>query len=619
MNDELLAYIENLWGDPAEYKVLASERMLRLNQALMQQQRSEDRDIRTGLMSGAAFLLSAFSIADRYAYRKKFPRILVCDDVMVRGRRICDLIETFRRIIKDRLSATGVAVSGKQVDEDLYRALGVYVFARSADKELLIDSSRYRILRAQILPATDLTGLIVQITSYLRDTGAVNTPYLLSVRLPWYQLAQADLSAGGFSYSGMQQYVFLKDRSRYVTETACICCHSGDKGGVLTGMPVLEDMDMQSFDRLCRYTAGRMKKDMRHSQMAAYLRMDDRNLAAAKLQLLMFLYSILCTADFCRQVLDIRGAELYNILVSRLDICFINFGGNELFRYEVLCLFRYLSSPGADTSGFWDMPDQASGKQDTGYKDNTRSDFTPVPAPGKNRERKIYENAEDIFCETGMDSGYDACRRIRHCEKYSMGEDPGVISLRYYLQLMDRKKNSRGDSIGCLFGLMGNGTVSMITKQDGCMIRTSLQTTGTSSMILAERFRILIPAFAEIERKCRRKGICESDAVMGFIEHILQYDHSSSGCFDERDKPVMESLRRKKLLLLCIYSAGQDFTGWNDCLERCKTASVPDRASEIFTIVRQNPPPLQAVGVFNGSEIQKRKDYYLALAKNRQL
>ena len=164
-------------------------------------------------------------------------------------------------------------------------------------------------------------------------------------------------------------------------------------------MPVLEDMDMQSFDRLCRYTADRMEKDMRHSQMAAYLRMDDQNLAAAKLQLLMFLYSILCTADFCRQVLDIRGTDLYNVLVSRLDICFINFGGNELFRYEILCLFRYLSSPEADMSGFWDLPDQASGKRDTGYKDNARSDFVPVPAPEKNRERKIYEDAEDIFCE----------------------------------------------------------------------------------------------------------------------------------------------------------------------------------------------------------------------------
>lgn len=210
MQDEkLLAYIEALWEDPAEYKVFASDRMMCLNQAIMQQQRPEDRDIRTGLMSGAAFLLSAFSIADRYAYRKKFPRILICDDVMVRGRRICDLIETFRKIIKDRLSATGIAVRGKQVDEDLYRALGVYVFARSTDNELLIDSSRYRILHAQILPATGLTELIVQITLYLRDTGAVNIPYLLSVRLPWYQLAQADLSAGGFSYGGMQQYIFL--------------------------------------------------------------------------------------------------------------------------------------------------------------------------------------------------------------------------------------------------------------------------------------------------------------------------------------------------------------------------------------------------------------------------
>lgn len=246
------------------------------------------------------------------------------------------------------------------------------------------------------------------------------------------------------------------------------------------------------------------------------------------------------------------------------------------------------------------MPDQASGKQDAGHKDNACSDFVPVPAPGKNGERKIYEDAEDIFCETGIDSGYDACRRIRHCEKYSMGEDPGVISLRYYLQLMDRKKNSRGDSIGCLFGLMENGTVSMITKQDGCMIRTSLQTTGTSSLTIAERFRILIPAFAEIEGKCRKKGVCEGDAVRNFIEYILQYDHSSSGYFDERDKPVMESLRRKKLLLLCIYSAGQDFTDWNTCLKHRDTDAVQNENNHIFT----------------DSEEEKRKNYYLALARN---
>jgi hypothetical protein len=249
---------------------------------------------------------------------------------------------------------------------------------------------------------------------------------------------------------------------------------------------------------------------------------------------------------------------------------------------------------------FWNPPDLAAGKQDIDRRDSARKEFVRISGPGKNSRRKIYEDAENIFCETGMDSGYDACRRIRHCEKYSMGEDPGVISLRYYLQLTDRKKNNCGESIGCLFGLMGNGTVSMITKRDGCMIGTSLQTAGTSPLILAERFRILIPAFAEIERKCRKKGICEGNTVMGFIEHILQYDHSDSGCFDNRDRQVMESLQRKKLLLLCIYSAGQDFTDWNTCLKRRDTDAVQNENNHIFT----------------DSEEEKRENYYLTLAGN---
>ena len=599
---KLFHFAEALWEDPAEYKVFASDRMLCLNQTFIQQQRPKDRDIRSGLMSGAAFLLSAPGIADRYAFRKKFPRILICEDVMICGRGISGLIEAFYEIVKDRLAAAGITVTENQLNEDMRRTIGIYTFARSRNEEMLIDEARCRILRTQVLPTAELIELIARITSYLRNAEMTQTPYLLSVRLPRYFFASADLNTEPFTYGGKQHYVFLKDRNPYVAETVCICRSKNGKDGILTGIPMFTYIGTQSYNRLCERIAGRIKRDMRHSQAASYLDIDGPALAVPKLQLVTFLYSILCTADFCRKTLNINGTDLYNVLTSRIEMHFINFGDNELFRYEILSLFRYLASPKADTAEFWDILDQAAGKQDIANKDDIRSSFYPISGHGENRERKICEDAEDIFCETEMDSGYDTCRRIRLGTKYNAKEDPGAVSFDHYIRLMKKKGNSREDSVGCLLSLINNGAASMTIKQDSHTIGIALRSSGISSLIFIRMFDMLIPAFAEIEKQCKKTGAYKSDAVENFIEYILQHDHSSSRCFDERDKRIMERLRRKKLLLLCLYSAGQDFTEWNDCLRRCKNVPIPDPAS----------------GIFTNSEIQKRENYYLAIAKGQK-
>ena len=602
-SEKLWDYFENLWGDPAEYKVLVSEHMLCLNQALITERESGEikQDPADNIMSGTAFLLSAARIADRYAYKKKFPRILICEDVMIRGRNVAVLIETFRKIVKDCLDAVGVQVNETRLSADLYKSVGIYVFARSADEELLINNGKYRIFRAQVLPVMDLRMLIAQISSYLQNAKAVRTPYLLSAQLPWYQFSPSDFHVRPFIYKGMRQYVFVKNRTPHIAETVRISCHGGNEGGILTGMPLFGNIDEQSFKTLCGHIADYMERNMRYSPIAAYLRMDYPGLTVPKLQLILFLYSVLSTADFCRQTLNIKGSELYKTLVSDIYICFVHFGNNELFRYEILSLIKYLVSPKPDTSEIWDMLDRAAEAPYIIEKEDLHENFIPVYGPEEDDRRKLYEDTEDIFYETGMDSEYDIRRRIRRGIKYTAEEDdPDTLSFHRYMQIMGRKKNDIEHSVGCLFGLVDSGTVSMIQKQNGNVAEIAVRATELSLSILPERFQIFFPALAEVEKSCKRTGADTVDSVSSFIDSITPYDHRNNKPADMRDRHMVENLRKKKYLLLSMYSAAQNFTDWTECLEHRKVHNAENKD----------------IGAFTNSERQERENYFLTLAKD---
>lgn len=620
-NEKLWVYMNNLWEDPAEYKILMARRMLNLNYALMQEWGAYEngRYLTDSIMSNTAFLLSARKIADRYAYRKRFPRILICDDIMLHGRGIVRLLTKFQRIVKERLAENGIEVSEKQLEIDLYRSVGIYVFARNIDEELLIDDKRYRILRSQVLPINQLRELSMQISNYLQSCGVANTSYVISARLPWYQLRSLELEnksdyEESFQYKGRRQYIFFRDRSPRILETMRICFPSGDsmKGGILTSLPIFGDIPIYLFNDLCRHVANYMERNTRYSQIAGYLRMDYADLLKPKSQLLSFLYSILSMADFCRKNLNVEGNELYGILVDGdLNKIISNFDNGELFRYEILNLFRYITMSKSAASIMWEFLDQAVLDLYIDHRKkldkNTARIFTYISGPERTERRKNYEDAEDIFYEVGMDSEYDAYRHIRLGMEYD-AKKPGfdLISFRQYMHIMNRKGDNREHSIGCLFGLMDSGLISMNLEADHeterQIIRTVLKAGELATFILPRRFSIFIPAFAEVEKHYRTISGYVGDAVSTFIDYILKHRYKNNEFFDFRDELIIKSLQKKKSLLLCIYSAGQNFQDWD----------IDLRNEEEYLLNRF----AEDMNDFTYNEERVRKKYYLMLAKD---
>ena len=611
-NEQLWKYMKTLWEDPADYKVLMARRMLNLNDALMQEWdvKGDEQYLTDRIMSNTAFLLSAKTIADRYSFRKKFPRILICDDIMLHGRGVLKLIDNFIKIVSRRLNENSIQVDEKQLKENLYRSISIYIFARNSDEGLLIDENRYSLYSAKILPINDLRKLSLQISDYLQRRGTPNTSYVLSVRITREQIRRllsegASENAQSFQYQGRKQMIYFRDRSPRILETVRLYFPDieSEYGGVLTSLAVFGDISGDVFDTLCLSMAHFMEQNVRYSQIATYLRMKDPELIKPRAQLLSFLYSILSITDFCRQYLDAEGNDLYRILVSGdFNKIISNFDKGDAFRYEILSFFRAVCMDRSTAAVLWDYLEYAA--QDLVFNQRIsptyRSGlFRCISGPATDDRLKAYEDAEDIFYEVGMDAEYDAYRYYRTGTPFDADRSGfDLMTFRQYMQIMQRNKNTWEHSVGCTFGLMDSGLISlnMETTVESVRktVRTVLKAGELSTYVLPRRFSIFIPALAVVESQYKKVGRYVRDVIGSFVDYLQDNYYTSGGQTDPRDIQLLKTLEKKKVLLLYIYSAGQSFRDWdielkNERMYRTDRSAIQEEA---FTLeeemVRKN-------------------------------
>ncbi len=622
LNRKLQIYMNDIWENPAEYKVLMARRMFNLNNVLMQKWdvNSNKQYLTDSIMSNTAFLLSARAIADRYVYSKEFPRILVCDDIMLHGRGIIKLLDKFKRIVKSRLTELLEDVNDRRLEADIFRAVSIYVFASNKNEGLLIDRTKYRLFSAQTFSMNQLRTLSLQISDYLQSQGVANTSYVLTARLSYNQVKMLLSNEGGgglskpFQYKGRRQYVFYRGRSSKIIETIRLYFPDRiqEKGGVLTSVPIFGDIFGESFKMLSRVVAQYLERNVRYSQIAGFLRLENTELDKAKAQLLSFLYSILSLADYCRQGLHVEGNELYRILVSGdFNKIISNFDKSDIFRYEILNLFREICMDTTAGSVLWDCLDFAAQDLIVGQKQRifarNKALFKCIEGPVALIRKKEYEEAEDIFYEVGMDAEYDAFRYYRTGKPFDVeraGYD--VISFKKYMQLMGSVKVSQEHSLGCMFGLMDSGLISMnletIRERGGQTIQTVLKAGELATYVLPRRFSVFVPALALVESQYSKVGKYVRDVIGAFIDYIKDYCYSRNDLREQRELQLIGDLQKKKALLLYIYSAGQKFQDWDIDL-RNERKYLSDGL-------------LKEEGELSFEEEKIRKIYYLRLARD---
>lgn len=574
-NERLWDYFQTIWEDPSDYKVLMPRRMLNLNYGLMQEWNIEDDEqyYTDEMMSSTAFLLAAKDIANQYIYTRCFPDMLICDDIMLHGRAVLRLLNSFKRIVLNHLEENNVDITESRLDIDLYSAVKIYIFARNKDEGMLIDERKYRLYSALVLPVDRLRELSSQISYFLQDCGTPNTSYVLSAKLTWEQIQRLDIGVNAFSYMQREQSVFFRDRCSHVLETMRLhySNNTPELGGFLTSLPIFEDISIELFDKTCKNIADFVEETSNYNRISEYLRQDDAELVNPKAQLLSFIYSAVSLADFCRQYLSLNNKELLKILLSGdFEKILSNFDKDAIFKYEILSLFEDICGSTLTCLILWICLEQAiaSSNEDlervlSRYK---KEKFRYINSLDRELRQRLYEKAEEIFYEVGMDAEYEAYDYVRNKRYFDVISDSvDLITLDNYKKYMETDKQDQ--STGCLFGLMDIGLVAMNLKPlntgNNQVIQTVLKAGEMATYVLPKRFSVFMPAFSIVERYCGRRYMHSKNIIRSFIDFLSDHCYQQSEKEDPRDRYLLNSLKRLKESLLRIYDVGQSFEDWD--------------------------------------------------------
>ena len=570
-NEKLWGYIKNVWENTAQYKVMMSNRMLNLNHVLMEEwgaYNNKEYSI-DNIMSDNAFLLEAKAIANRYSWRNRFPSILICDDVMMHGRRIMDMLNKFLDIVSDQLAKNHVDVSRNTLISDLQNSVNVYVYARNRNERLIFDINKYRLYSEQVLIPSDLNTLSRQISIFLYTYGISNTNYVISGKLDYSQTNRlfdktSDKNREMFKYKGLEQSIYLRARNPYFLETICFERLTGRVSGKLTSQPIFSVLPIDDLNKLCVKVASYMKKFNSESAVAFDLEQNNDKVIEQKAQMLCFFYSVLSMADFCWQYLNPSDLDLFRILRNgNYNSVISNFDTNIYYRYEIYNFIKEICLNPSESKVLWGYLDSIFNSFDFKLKYNinglSSERFVKISVPNEYKMNKIYNSFEEIFCDRWLDSEYCANKNLK---KWSF-ENGLKYSIIGFLRLMNIfKEYDFEQKIGCLFGPLALDIFSMSLEtskiNDKMIIRTILTSDKMAIYNFFNKFSDFLPALVEVESYSNSNGLYLRDVTKEFISYI------QNCCFqgDQMDRELIKELNNCGMLLYSL-SCGISFKDIN--------------------------------------------------------
>ncbi|SDK24052.1 hypothetical protein SAMN04487833_1015 [Sarcina sp. DSM 11001] len=584
--EKLKTFFNNIWNSPAEYKVLMARRMFNLHFAMKKSIQAENNEqyLQKGIMSNTAFLLSGKNIVYYYLLRGEFPRILICDDILLHGRSILRLINSLEGIVLYYLSKTESQFEKETVLHELRKSILIYVFAQNAEGVLI--SSDYQLLAAQRLSLKELRSLSKEFSHYIQRCGVANTSYVLSITLPIGSLSwEKEMptgAEGSFAYMGFRQKLFARYERESILDTIRIR-YSRERypqKEICTGLTLFGDIPFDSFDSLCRDLSDYLGTFAVYKRMTELLALEteEKELIRSRGQLVTFLYSTIALADFLREKMHLDDNDLVRVLLSSdYEKVAANFAGGERFVFEIVALINTISQDHQFVRCLKQMLSRVSIGRLIFNQENSTVSFQPIVEDGHTDDMEEdslslpYRYVQDIFYDVGMDGEYDAyqCKTGRKIfDSRSTGYDN--ITLGKYLQLIEKYGVKDIPGIGYMYGLMDEGqlTLNIEGNMEDCTIRTILKAGELATYVLPMRYSVFIPAFSMLERTCGLKEPFLQGEISGFIDYLQDHCFAIDNIPKNQDLKCLKNLKEDKQRLLQIYSIGQKFSDWDLSLKR---------------------------------------------------
>ncbi len=551
-------------------------------------------------------------IARCYEENYDFPRILVCDDIVIHGRNLARFFYTLEEEVVEILEAEGFTFAFEQrqaLHRRLIDAVDIYAYVRSKHPLLLEYGYIQKMQYDRACSDVEIHDISLQITDFLNRSGAASTSFVIS--FPKSVLTkQVEADVGNWKRNERNLYRGVNKNENenesapnrkmisYIRTTCEGVPQSWistiryypdrEKNEWITSVPIFEDCSLEKLQSICRRIVSRLEEEEvrgeQYQKLRSILREKTPQLQEVRWQLVSFFTSV---ADFFDFYEAYQGQPIQDATVQRELVDQSNWK-------KISANFRGIEKCGRNDQRTDDELYQfcCNRALQRGVQSILQEEGKPLALQrvgwiqSSVRCMDIDAAAGQIASEEGME---------QEAKAYALEERPysfqperhngGIIRFSSALEKTAALVEAwTGDSISIAEGtttilkLLDDGVVSLRLQQDPetKVLQTVLKVGELATFYWPVQFSVYVPALALVERSCWRQNMEQKEAVLRFLkeqafepEDKLPKHLEEFGVADVRQR-LLEWTEK-------LYNAGQSYRGWDfDNLEQRREEEVQE-------------------------------------------
>lgn len=196
---ELTEWYEDMLEGSWEYVVFTVRRSYVL--ALIMEKltgKKMEEESHARFLTDASIILHCEELAEAYKANRRFPMMLLCDDMCIHGRNT----NHFMEMILMRLCFLLPEYDEAEIKEALLKAIRIHVYVRKTGPLVLMGSYEFNLRAKRRTDARFVHNLSSDLSRLILCTDIANASYIFSERLTAEKFADLDLS----NYNGREVY-----------------------------------------------------------------------------------------------------------------------------------------------------------------------------------------------------------------------------------------------------------------------------------------------------------------------------------------------------------------------------------------------------------------------------
>lgn len=487
---------------------------------------------RNTFLTQNALLARIPRLTHEYIQTKRFPRILIVDELIIYGREINSLMQTLESAI---LSAWEEEKGEPPADHEawllhdaFFSAVDLFVYARNVQPQLLESHLSAKLHTFRLMSGSQWREYTQNVSRVIGlDSRVDNTSYAPSYvfnksgyrkmchrlrSLGWRSL---DTDKNELIYHGSEMAVW--QRSAFPDDEECslhltLRCYMGTDHTVrMIPLPVFGDMGDAALEELFLHTAALLDEYLPGRALASLLESRNALLQAVKLQLISCILSIIIMHD-CLPKGWTPGAGTPKLIANGLDKVAQNFGTIN----EILPELEAIDGNGS-------LRNKLRGFLYFFLRKRAEVLYRPAEPPQPAFERAAcLKHADEFFYGVGQSDEKYVLDLQQAKGLYNAWTQPTMeVAFRNYLTSFERKGMRGcpfGAKIAVLLPLMDQGVVAMNMSRRGISLKAGEQ----SKFCRVRQMYRFVPALIELERYCWRSGMDLPNLAAQFGRYLDQ-------------------------------------------------------------------------------------------------